>query len=106
MAGCPYTWVRGFFSSGSKQDLDPSRPASNLMVRVVKAGEERVRVALPARSARWLIDLIPDDVVARIREEDIPLEALALDLSQQGVLYPREIFTLQEAHRSVQIWLE
>lgn len=106
MAGCPYTWVRGFFSSGAKRDADPSRPASNLMVRVVKAGEERVRVALPARSARWLIDLIPDDVVARIREEDIPLEALALDLSQQGVLYPREIFTLQESHRSVQIWLE
>jgi hypothetical protein len=106
MAGCPYTWVRGFFSSGAKSQTDPSRPASNLMVRVVKSGEERVRVALPARSARWLIDLIPDDVVARIREEDIPLEALALDLSQQGVLYPREIFTLQESHRSVQIWLE
>jgi hypothetical protein len=69
MAGCPYAWVRGFFSAGSKQGVDPTRPASNLMVRVVKSGEERVRVAQPARSTRWLIDLIPDDAVARIRED-------------------------------------
>ena len=41
----------------------PGEPAKNLMVRVVRDGEQKVRVALPARSARWLLDLIPDEVV-------------------------------------------
>lgn len=104
MARCPYTWVRGLF--GRSTAGAPDQPASNLMVRVVRDGQERVRVALPARSARWLIELIPDDVVARIREEEIPLDALALELGAQEVLYPREIFTLREPQREVAIWLE
>jgi hypothetical protein len=104
MSSCPYTWVRGLFSSGAK--AAPGEPAKNLMVRVVRDGEERVRVALPSRSARWLIELIPADVVRKIREEEIPLDAITDDLNKQDVLYPRAIFSLNEAHRQVQVWLE
>lgn len=104
LASCPYTWVRGLFSSGSK--AAPGEPARNLMVLVVRNGEERVRVALPSRSARWLIELIPADVVTRIREEEIPLEAITEDLNRQEVLYPRPIFSLDEPDRQVTVWLE
>jgi hypothetical protein len=104
MSSCPYTWVRGFFSSGSK--AAPGEPARNLMVRVVRDGEERVRVALPSRSARWLIELIPADVVEKIRAEEIPLDAITADLNRQEVLYPHPIFSLEEEHRQVQVWLE
>ncbi|MES3032631.1 MAG: hypothetical protein V4813_01390 [Gemmatimonadota bacterium] len=104
MATCPYTWVRGFFSTATK--AAPGEPAKNLMVRVVRDGEERVRVALPSKSARWLIELIPADVVAKIKAEEIPLEAITDDLNRQEVLYPRPIFSLEEEHRQVTVWLE
>ncbi len=106
MAGCPYTWVRGLFSSGVPRHIDASQPAKNLMVTVVRDGEERVRVSLPARSAKWLIDIIPDDVVKRIRAEDIPLDALAIELHRAEELFPRSIFSLRESNRQVEIWLE
>ena len=104
MATCPYTWVRAFFTSSTP--AAPGEPAKNLMVRVVRDGEQKVRVALPARSARWLLDLIPDEVVEKIRAEEIPLEAMMLDLSNQKELYPRQIFSLSDPSRQVDIWLE
>ena len=84
----------------------PGEPAKNLMVRVVRDGKQKVRVALPARSAPWLLDLIPDEVVETIRAEEIPLEAIMLDLSNQKELYPRQIFSLSDPSRQVDIWLE
>lgn len=104
MSSCPYTWVRGLFSSSSK--AAPGEPARNLMVRVVRDGEERVLVSLPSRSARWLLELIPADVVTKIRAEDIPLDAITEDLNRAEVLYPHPIFSLDEQHRQVQVWLE
>ncbi len=103
MSSCPYTWVRSLFTSGKAA---PGEPAKNLMVRVVRDGEERVRVALPSKSARWLIELIPADVVAKIKDEEIPLEAITEDLNRQEILYPRPIFSLNEEHRQVTVWLE
>jgi len=76
------------------------------MVRVMRDGEQRVMVSLPSKSARWLIELIPADVVAKIREEEIPLDAITEELNQTDVLYPRAIFSLTEAHRQVDVWLE
>jgi hypothetical protein len=106
MAKCPYTWVRGLFRGGSKDNVDPSKPAENLMVRVVRDGEERMLVALPAKSARWLIELIPGDVVEKIRAEDIPLDDISRDLTESPVLHRGEIFTLDEERRQVKVWLE
>ncbi|HNV73593.1 MAG: hypothetical protein IPF87_12750 [Gemmatimonadetes bacterium] len=103
MAGCPYTWVRGLFGS---KPAAPGEPAKNLMVRVTRDGEERVSVALPAQSARWLIELMPDDVVEKVRAEDIPVDAIMVDLQEQGELYPRPIFSLDEPNRKVEVWLE
>ncbi len=104
MSSCPYTWVRNLFASGAT--AKPGEPASNLMVRVVRDGEQRVMVSLPSKSARWLIELIPADVVAKIRAEAIPLDAITEELNQTAVLYPRPIFSLTEAHRQVDVWLE
>ena len=103
MARCPYTWVRSFFTTKSAA---PGAPAQNLMVRVMRDGEERVSVALPAKSARWLIEVMPDDVVEKVRAEEIPIDAIMADLQQQGELYPRPIFSLSESNRQVEVWLE
>ena len=103
---CPYTWFRSVFSLSEKIGSRPDLPAENLYVTVVKSGEEKVRVALPARSARWLIELIPSDVVQKIRDEKIPLDEMLDDLKNTEILLPRRIFSLTEPHRQVMVWLE
>lgn len=104
MARCPYTWVRSFFGSASAAAT--GEPAQHLRVRVVRDGEERVLVTLPARSARWLMELIPTDVQDKIRAEEIPLDDMMAELHEQAVHYPRQIFTLAEPHRQIDVWLE
>jgi hypothetical protein len=104
MARCPYTWVRSFFSTASA--TASGEPAQHLRVRVVRDGEQRVLVTLPAKSARWLMELIPADVQDRIRAEEIPLDDMMAELHEQTVHYPRQIFTLAEAHRQIDVWLE
>ncbi|MCC6930503.1 MAG: hypothetical protein IT359_16065 [Gemmatimonadaceae bacterium] len=99
----PYTWVRSFFNA---RNAAPGAPAKNLMVRVVRDGEERVSVALPARSARWLIEVMPNDVVQKVRAEEIPIDAIMADLQQEAELYPCSIFSLSKSNRQVEVWLE
>jgi hypothetical protein len=94
--------VRKFFGA-----VDPkATEATSLRVTVVRDGDERVNVSLPARSARWLVDLIPADVVERIRDEAIPLDDIQRELAATTKLVPRRIFELVEPERSVLVWLE
>jgi hypothetical protein len=101
MTGCPYTWFKGLFAV-------PARPgvAAHLRVTVRKEQTVTVDVSLPARSAGWLIELIPGDVVSKIKEEGIPLEEIQADLASRAELAPQKIFELVERHRSVSVWLE
>ncbi len=91
---------------GDAAKSKPAQPARNLMVRVVRDGEERVLVSLPSTSAHWLIELIPADVVARIREEQIALDAITEELNRTEQLYPRPFFLLTNSYRQVDVWLE
>ncbi len=103
MSACPYTWFKSFFNP--KSDANPSE-ASSLRVTVEKNAVVTVDVTLPARSARWLIDLIPDDVVTKIRNEGIPLDAIQDDLAKSIELIPQRIFSFQDEERKVVVWLE
>ncbi len=103
---CPYTWFKSLLSSSHSPAENSNKPASNLHVRVIKQGQETVRVALPAQSARWLMELIPSEVVDKIRAEKIPLDEVLNDLKTQEVLHRRNIFSLHEEHRQVDVWLE
>jgi len=104
MAGCPYTWVKSLFASGASKK--PGSEASSLRVAVIREQVTTVDVALPARSARWLIDLIPEDVVLKIRAEGIPLDAIQSDLAERDRLFAQDIFSLVEPERTVKVWLE
>ncbi len=77
-----------------------------MRVTVHKGSDCVVDVALPARSARWLIDLIPSDVMTKIRDEGIPIDDIQADLAQRQQLNPQKIFTLTEVHRRVEVWLD
>lgn len=102
MSACPYTWVKSFFSLKRNKSTE----ASNLRVTVSRNQEITVDVSLPARSARWLIELIPSDVVCKIRAEGIPLDDIQSDLAASKELVPQKIFTLTEPNREVTVWLE
>jgi hypothetical protein len=103
MAKCPYTWFVGLFG---KTPARPGQEAQHLRVTVDKNRERVVDVALPAGSARWLIDLIPSDVVSKIREEGIPIDSIRQELAERKQLFPQSVFTLRESHRTVDVWLE
>lgn len=80
--------------------------ASHLRVTIIRGLITTVDVTLPAGSARWLIDLIPDDVIDKIKAEGIPIDDIQLDLAKSRVLVPQKIFSLAEPDRAVQVWLE
>lgn len=102
MSTCPYTWVRNLFGSGKSNGVI----AKHLRVSVIKNKVTVVDVALPANSARWLIDLIPQDVLTKIRSEGIPIEEIQDDLAKREVLNKTQIFSLVEPERTVQVWLD
>jgi hypothetical protein len=103
LSKCPYTAFIGLFS-GNKKNLNGG--ANALRVTVEKGGEKTVDVTLPARSARWLMELIPDDVMEKIRLEKIPIDSMQKDLEAVESLFPQEIFLLNEPGRAVRVWLE
>jgi hypothetical protein len=109
MSGCPYTWFKSLFqstdSTAAGTQSDHSK-ASSLRVTVTRDSSKTVDVTLPARSARWLIDLIPADVITKIKNEGIPIEAIQDDLAASSELRPQKIFKLSEPHREVDVWLE
>ena len=102
VAGCPYTWFRNLIG---KPDANGAE-AIYLRVSVTKNKETQVDVALPARSARWLIELIPGEVIDKIREEGIPIDDIQEDLAKRAFLTPEKIFVLNETDRTVDVWLE
>jgi len=105
MAGCPYTWVRSFLGL-TKKATNSNGEATSLRVTVDKDGVRTVDVYLPARSARWLMELIPSDVMTKIRAEKIPIDDMHKELEKREVLHPEEIFSLKDANRTVSVWLE
>jgi hypothetical protein len=103
MSKCPYTWFKSLFSSSTP---NTSGEAMYLRVAVTKNNDRVVDVTLPARSARWLLELIPEDVNIKIREEGIPIDDIQDDLAKRKELIPQKIFKLTETHREVEVWLE
>lgn len=101
---CPYTLIKKFL--GKDENTGLSSVANLLRVVVKKSGEVKVDVSLPAQSARWLIELIPGDVVLSIKNEGIPLDSIQKELSTREVLQPQQIFQLNEPHRQIDVWLE
>ena len=106
MASCPYTWFKNMFGKSPSHESSRGLEATYLRVAVTRNHETTVDVSLPAKSARWLIDLIPSDVLEKIRIEGIPIDDIQNNLAQRTVLTPEKIIILNEPHRSVDVWLE
>ena len=85
MSKCPYTWFKSIM--GKTTNKDSGELATQLRVTVFHGEEERVNVSLPAKSARWLVSLIPEGVLETIRSEGIPLDEIQKNHYQYSFMY-------------------
>lgn len=102
MSLCPYTYLVELISPTKSK----SSEAQSLKVVVHRDGQCIVDVTLPAHSARWLIDIMPDSVVEKVLKEGIPLHAIQDRLARMEKLYPLLIMDLKDENRNVRVWLE
>lgn len=79
--------------------------AKYLKVSVTENGSQLVQVSMPASQVPELEDLIPEDVVAKIRESSIDLETIIREACDSGIL-PGELFALESDSRCYRVWLE
>lgn len=102
MSRCPYTWFKSLIGHSPSDN----QQATELRVRVIRNLITVVDVSLPARSARWLMELIPGDVLDRIKAEGIPIADIQDDLAQREVLVKSPIFKSSQPHQTIDVWLE
>lgn len=90
--------------SGSPGSL--SEEASKLRLSVTRNGVRVVDLSFPAGSARWIIQLIPEDIALKIQSTGVSLVEIQAKLNLDEKLLPQSIFILNEPERVVRVWLE
>jgi hypothetical protein len=78
---------------------------TQLQILVEERGEQKARVTLPGTSVERLEDLIPDDVLAKLREQGIDPGKLGLSAFHGGCK-PQQLFGLTEGDKKIRVWLE
>jgi hypothetical protein len=82
------------------------KEATSLRLTVVRGQTKTVDLSFPAVSARWLLDLIPNEVVRKIEASGVLLEDIQKRLASSEKLTPQKIFMLEEPNRTIHVWLE
>jgi hypothetical protein len=94
-------------SSAVSRTTAPTPPtllSTHLRVKVTEGAETVVEVEMPAAAIENLADLVPDDVVARIKDRGIDLVALGRDLAWRGAP-PGTVFEETSGPRRYRVWL-
>ncbi|MFO1349294.1 MAG: AarF/UbiB family protein [Gammaproteobacteria bacterium] len=80
--------------------------ANSLRVRVSEGAETRVALTMPALAALDLENLMPEEVLERIRSSrQVDMRAIAKRILASGVA-PQELFTFQDGVKHYRVWLE
>jgi len=80
--------------------------AAKLCVNVTENGKPHVSVAMPAEAVLDLEQLIPEDVLERIRESGkIDLKQLGDNIRTNGIT-PQQLFTFEDGSKVYRVWLE
>jgi hypothetical protein len=80
--------------------------ATKLKILVLKNNETVVDLSMPAISATWIIDLMPQDVLRKISEKGIDLKSIQDSLSSEKQLLKQSIFELITPEKTIKVWLE
>lgn len=80
--------------------------AQHLRIKVIRDGEVKVDLHLPAQSALWIIKLLPDDIIEKIKNSNISLENIQTQFKTKEDLIPQEILHFSSQEKKIKIWLE
>ena len=84
----------------------PKALAEYLRIRVTENAEEIVSIAMPGGAAYNLIDLMPEDVIAYIRETgEIDLESIVAKVEETEAA-PQVLLDLDRGAKHYRVWLE
>lgn len=79
--------------------------ATKLCVCVTEGGEQRVSVTLPAEAVLDLEQLIPEDVMARIKDSgEIDFKQLGAAIRANGII-PQQLFEFEDSRKTYRVWL-
>jgi predicted unusual protein kinase regulating ubiquinone biosynthesis (AarF/ABC1/UbiB family) len=93
-------------SEPTTRALSFDQQAAKLCVKVTEKGESRVSVAMPAEAVLDLEQLIPEDVLERIRASGkIDLKLLGDNIRTNGIT-PQQLFTFEDGSKIYRVWLE
>ncbi|MGZ4992007.1 MAG: ABC transporter, partial [Methylobacter sp.] len=88
------------------KSLSFDQQASELCVRVIENGEQRVSIKMPAEAVLDLERLIPEDVLARITDSGtIDLKQLGESIRANGII-PQQLFVFEDVEKTYRVWLE
>jgi len=79
--------------------------ALRLRIRVVRGGTPVAQLAFGTGAVGHLADLVPEDMIDRIRARGLSLDAIAAETVARGCP-PGELFTLAEDDLTVRVWIE
>jgi len=79
--------------------------AHSLKVEIIRAGEQDIRMAMPASEACQLEALIPQESRQLLQQRGVVLADLQKEIIAQGVT-PRDLFTLDDGQTRYHVWLE
>jgi predicted unusual protein kinase regulating ubiquinone biosynthesis (AarF/ABC1/UbiB family) len=81
--------------------------ANHLRIAVFESGRTKVALTFPASSVDRLEDLIDRDLMARIRQQNIDVDELILNV-RRSAYEPQTLFSLDESPgtKGVRVWLE
>jgi hypothetical protein len=80
--------------------------ATLLCVKVTEGGEQRVAIKMPAEAVLDLEQLIPEDVMQRIKESGkIDFQQIHDSIRTKGIV-PQRLFVFEDDKKIYNVWLE
>jgi hypothetical protein len=84
---------------------DPKESAKNIKIEVLEGSSQVVFLSLPMTALDHLESLMPENVLAKIREESINLSTIRERVKNSSFL-PQDLFSLQVEKRSYRVWID
>jgi hypothetical protein len=90
----------------NEQKGEPSYPAHRVLrIKLTEAGETKVRLTMGLQCVATLVDLVPDEVLPRLKKEGIEIEKIAQEAVIEG--YPLgDLISWSKDAQTVRIWID
>lgn len=84
--------------------------AKSLKIRLFKNGVQKVDLNFPAKTAKWIIELIPKHILIKIEEKGIDIVSVQKKINGEKKLYPQQLLDYQDEQSpeklQIKVWLE